>query len=198
MSASLNHQILVLNRLWQAVNIVGVKRGFSLLIQKNAHVILTAEQQFRVMNINEWIEYSLENQTPDGCDSIHTARLPLRIPKVLLLNEYDKMPVKEVRFNKEAVFQRDGNRCQYCGKVLPHHLLNLDHVIPRNMGGKTSWENIVTSCIDCNSRKGNRMPHQANMKILNRPTRPKRRPFVNLPKEEAKEDWLYFLPKPSR
>lgn len=195
MSRSFSHQILVLNRLWQAVNIVGVKRGFSLLAQDHASVILTADKQFQVMDLGAWIEYSLNHQTTDGRDSIQTVRYPIRIPKVLLLKGYDRMPMKEVRFSKEAIFERDNHRCQYCGQHFPEHFLNLDHVIPRDMGGKTTWENVVTSCIACNTKKANRMPHQANMEILTRPMRPKQRPFVSVQREEALEDWTHFLPQ---
>ncbi len=145
------------------------------------------------MDIGEWIQYSLENQTADGRDSIKTIRVPLRVPKVLLLKHYDRVPIKEVKFSKEAIFQRDKFCCQYCGQTYPEHLLNLDHVIPRDLGGKTSWENIVTSCIPCNTRKANRMPHQANMSIQSRPVRPKRRPFITVDEESVEEDWNYFL-----
>lgn len=197
MSGTFSHQILVLNRLWQAVNIVGVRRGFALLFQDHANVIITANREFRVVDVAGWIDYSLEHPHKEGRDSIQTVRYALRIPKVLLLKHYDRVPVKEVRFSKEAVFERDGYRCQYCGEVFPTHHLNLDHVIPREMGGKTSWENIVTSCVQCNTRKANRMPHQANMSILSRPARPKRRPFVSIEPSEAEEDWMCFLPKSS-
>lgn len=200
MARVFTHRMLVLNRLWQAVNIIGVRRGFSLLCQGHANAILTADKQFRVMDIGEWVDYSLAHPTEGGRDSIQTVRYPLRIPKVLLLKDYDRVPLKEVRFGKEAIFERDGHRCQYCGNVLPEHLLNLDHVIPRDMGGKTNWENVVTSCIECNTRKANRMPHQANMNTLRLPVRPKRRPFANMGvAEELREaDWLYFLPSGQR
>lgn len=195
MSGSFSHRILVLNRLWQAVNIVSVKRGFSLLFQEHASAILTVEGQFQVMDIQAWMEYSLAHPTCDGRDSIQTVRFPLRVPKVLLLRYYDRVPVKEVKFNREAVFQRDGYCCQYCGQKFPEHLLNLDHIIPRDMGGKTNWENIVTSCMTCNTRKANRMPHQANMTLAMRPVRPKRRPFVTVEAGELEDGWEYFLAK---
>lgn len=194
MSDSFSHQVLVLNRLWQAVNIIGVKRAFAMLVQEHASVIKTVDGSFQVMSISEWIEYSLANETADGSDSIQTVKYRLRVPKVLLLGRYDKMPTKEVKFNKYSIFERDGYRCQYCGEGFREEQLNLDHVIPRDQGGKTSWENIVTSCIRCNTRKANRMPHQASMHLSVRPTRPKRRPFVHFKVgRDVEPDWKYFL-----
>jgi len=177
---------------------VGVKRGFALLIQEHASVIKTGDASFEVMSIADWIEYSIANPTPDGRDSIMTVRYPLRIPKVLLLGRYDKMPTKEVKFSKHSIYERDGYRCQYCGNEFSEDKLNLDHVIPRDQGGRTSWENIVTSCIRCNSKKANRMPHQANMHIRRRPTRPRRRPFINFKVgRDIDQEWRYFL-QPAR
>ena len=87
MKINLNYRILVLNRLWQAVNIVGVERGFSLLLQDNAQVIYTGDQSYRLMNSDAWLKLSQEMQdlgeSPDEC--IQTVRLKIIVPKVLLL-----------------------------------------------------------------------------------------------------------------
>jgi 5-methylcytosine-specific restriction endonuclease McrA len=98
--------------------------------------------------------------------------------------------------NRRNVFERDRYRCQYCGRVYPESKLNLDHVIPRDRGGRTSWENLVTSCIDCNSRKANRLPHQAGLSLRRQPLRPKHRPFLSvLHRTGSREAWKPFLGK---
>lgn len=196
MKIKLNYKILVLNRLWQAVNIVGVERGFSLLLQDNAQVIYTSDQSYRLMNADAWLELSEEMQeareSPSDC--IQTVQLKILVPKVLLLRSYSKVPVHEVKFSRENLLDRDDHRCQYCGNQLESAFLNMDHVIPRDQGGKTSWENIVTSCIKCNSKKANRLPHQANMHLIKKPERPRWRPFISsLIGQSYEEDWEYFL-----
>jgi 5-methylcytosine-specific restriction endonuclease McrA len=188
------YQVLVLNRLWQAVNIIGIKRAFSLMVQESAHVIHTSDGSYEVLSVDDWIEYSISHPSPDGKDSIRTINFSLRIPKILLLKDYDRMPRKEVKFSRVGVFERDDYRCQYCGSYFSEKNLNLDHVIPRDQGGNTSWENIVTSCIPCNSTKGNRMPHQANMHLMKKPAKPAWRPFVSVNADpEYHKHWQNFI-----
>ena len=188
--------VLVLNRVWQAVNIVGIKRAFSLLLQEHAQAIHSDSGRFDIMSGEEWITFSLENPPEPGATCIRTVKMALRVPLVLILKEYDKLPAQEVKFHRRAVFERDKYVCQYCGKEFREPDLNLDHVIPRDYGGKTTWENIVTSCIRCNSRKANRLPHEANMHLVKKPERPRWRPFVStIPDRNLNEAWKPFLNK---
>jgi 5-methylcytosine-specific restriction endonuclease McrA len=99
---------------------------------------------------------------------------------VILLTFFDKLPCKELKLTRNNVFERDRNQCQYCSKTFPREELNLDHVIPRHYGGKTTWENIVCSCVKCNTRKANRLPHEAGMRLIRKPVRPKWRPVISL------------------
>ncbi|MAV39410.1 MAG: HNH endonuclease [Puniceicoccaceae bacterium] len=208
MVAHLNYKILVLNRLWQAVNIVGVHRGFSLLLQDHAQVIYTRDSSFRLMDSNAWLKLSetLEAQSQEDLREkdaelesandayVQTIRLKILVPKVLLLRSYGQVPVHEVKFNRENLFDRDNYQCQYCGNQMESAQLNMDHVIPRDQGGKTSWENIVTACIQCNSRKANRLPHQAQMHLIKKPERPRWRPFISsLIGQSYEKDWEHFL-----
>jgi 5-methylcytosine-specific restriction endonuclease McrA len=194
MGAGLKYRILVLNRLWQPVNIVGVERAFNLLLRDHAQVIYTGDESFLMMNSAEWLQLS-EEASPDENEAyIQTVRLRIRVPKVLLLRSYDRLPAQEVKFTRENLFERDDYRCQYCGKHFESLQLNMDHVIPRDRGGRTSWENIVTSCISCNSRKANRLPHQAHMHLIRKPERPRWRPFVSsLIGQSDDSDWDHFI-----
>jgi 5-methylcytosine-specific restriction endonuclease McrA len=176
------------------VNIVGVQRAFGLLLQDHAQVIHTGDGSFQVMDSAQWLEQS-ELHEP-GLDEayVQTVRLRVRVPKVLLLRSYDKLPVQEIRFTRGNLFERDHFRCQYCGNHFPEHQLNMDHVIPRARGGRTSWENIVTSCIPCNSRKANRLPHQASMHLMKKPERPRWRPFISsLIDQNYDAEWEHFI-----
>ena len=194
MSTVLKYRVLVLNRLWQAVNIVGVPRAFSLLLQDHAQVINTVDGSFQMMDSNQWLELNESNRPSDDEAFVQTVRLRIRVPKVLLLRHYDQLPAQEVKFSRENLFERDSYRCQYCGNAFKAELLNMDHVIPRDRGGRTSWENIVTSCIKCNSKKANRLPHQASMHLIRKPERPRWRPFISsLIGQSYDNDWDHFL-----
>jgi 5-methylcytosine-specific restriction endonuclease McrA len=194
MGTGLKNRVLVLNRLWQAVNIVGVQRAFSLLLQDHAQVIYTGDGSFRMLNSEAWLALS-ENELPGDREAyVQTVRMRIRVPKVLLLRDYDQLPAQEVKFTRENLFERDNYRCQYCGNNFEGEHLNMDHVIPRDRGGRTSWENIVTSCIRCNSRKANRLPHQANMHLIRKPERPRWRPFISsLIDQNYDADWDHFI-----
>lgn len=194
MGAVPKHRVLVLNRLWQPVNIVGVERAFSLLLQDHAQVIYTGDENFRLMDSVAWLTLSKEFLPEDNEVYIQTVCLRIRLPKVLLLRNYDKLPTQEIKFTRDNLFERDDYRCQYCGNHFDVVHLNMDHVIPRDRGGRTSWENIVTSCIKCNTRKANRLPHQANMHLIRKPERPKWRPFVSsLIGQNYDSDWDHFI-----
>ncbi len=190
-----SRRVLVLNRNWQAVNIVDVRRAFALLFREDARVIDTDEGANSICDIEEWIERSLRKPPQRERDALHTVRFPIRIPSVMILDEYDRLPMKEPRLSREGIFARDTFTCQYCGREHSERDLNIDHVIPRERGGRNTWENLVTSCIACNERKANRLPHEAGMRLLRRPRRPARLPFSACVATDLRRspDWELFL-----
>ncbi|HTI69289.1 MAG TPA: HNH endonuclease [Candidatus Limnocylindria bacterium] len=193
MSGVLSQQVLVLNRLWQAVNVCSVRRALTLLFEGQAQVVFANGQgDFRTYNFPEWRSFSHGLAVEE--DAVHTVSLRLRIPRVILLLVFDRLPKKEVKFTRHNIFERDRNTCQYCGRLFDRKDLNLDHVIPRDRGGPTTWENIVCSCIPCNTRKANRTPAEAGLRLIKKPKRPKWRPFVQvnfgLPMHDS---WKHFL-----
>jgi 5-methylcytosine-specific restriction endonuclease McrA len=194
MEAVLDQPVLVLNRLWQAVNVIGAKRAFALLARGHANVVHTESDDFRVFSFMDWMDFSVSNPPVDLLDMVHTPRTVIRLPRVILLTWFDKLPAKELKLTRSNVFERDKDTCQYCAKKLPREELNLDHVIPRDRGGRTTWENIVCSCIKCNSRKANRLPHEAQLRLVRKPVRPKWRPVISLVlNTQQRERWKHFL-----
>ncbi len=193
MSAGLEQSVLVLNRLWQAVNVCTVRRALSLLFQGHAQVVLGGEGPgaFRTYSFGEWRDFSEQEPHPESIASIS---FRLRLPRVILLLAYDRQPRKEVKFTRHNIFERDHNTCQYCGRSFERSDLNLDHVIPKNQGGPTTWENIVCSCVPCNTRKGHHTPQEAGMRLVRKPRRPKWRPFVQISFGlRAHESWRHFI-----
>ena len=105
----------------------------------------------------------------------------IRIPRVIVLQMYDRLPRTKVRFSRLNIYARDDNTCQYCAQKLPRTMLNLDHVIPRAKGGRTTWENVVCCCVPCNLKKGAKLAHDAGMKLLKKPERPRWNPTFRAP-----------------
>ena len=188
----LDRQVLVLNRLWQAINVCSVRRAFTLLCQGHAQVVnADGQNNFFTHDFASWHE--LSQREPED-EMVHTVSFKIRVPRVIVLMLFDRMPKKEVKFTRANIFERDKNTCQYCGKVFDRRDLNLDHVIPRDKGGTTTWENIVCSCIPCNTKKGNRLPHQVHMHLIKKPVRPKWRPFVHITFDSHVHDsWRHFI-----
>lgn len=106
----------------------------------------------------------------NGRGEIHTAAAIYPAPSVIRLERMIKRPRPSVKLNKQEVFRRDNYTCQYCGRNDLE--LTLDHVIPRRLGGKHSWDNLVTACKVCNHRKGGRMADSSGMQLLNHPAAP--------------------------
>ena len=161
----LNSEVLVLNKSFQPVNVINVKRGLTMLYAGIAHAL---DEQYQIFDFESWSELSSEAHA----ESIGTAAGKLRVPRVLVLQLYNRVPTGRVRFSRRNIYVRDNHTCQYCGKRGPKVELNLDHVIPRSQGGATTWENVVCSCIKCNTKKGGRTPRQANMQLEPWPCRP--------------------------
>lgn len=194
MEAALSEPVLVLNRLWQAVNVISARRAFSLIANEHAQVVHAEDESYAVFGMLDWMDFSRHNPPASELEIVHTVRHSIRVPRVILLSVFDRVPKKDLKLTRLNVFERDKYRCQYCSKRLPSEELNLDHVIPRHYGGKTTWENIVCSCIKCNSRKANRLPHEAGMHLIRQPSAPKWRPVISLAARGKKHEvWKHFL-----
>jgi len=104
---------------------------------------------------------------------LHAARVAMRLPSVIRLLEYRRIPHQTRALSRKNILLRDRNTCQFCGEVLASGELTLDHVVPRSRGGRSSWENLVACCYNCNNSKGDRTPEEAGFKLARRP-----RPFT--------------------
>ncbi len=194
--SALNCSVLVLNKHYMAVRIVGAKRAFSLLFRQLAEVVCPEAGNFYNYNFQSWCEVSQfkRNFEPDGQDWVSTVNLHIAVPRIIRLLFYDRLPKNNVKFNRRNIFARDRNHCQYCGKKFPTTELSLDHIIPRSMGGKSNWENIVCACTNCNVKKGGRLPKQANMSLVKKPLKPKNNPLIHVHLgHERYRSWKQFL-----
>jgi len=196
---ALESSVLVLNKFYAAVHIVNVKRAFALLFKESAEVVSIDNGQYNSYDFSSWVdvsafkaEYELPDEDP--YESIRTFSIEIRVPKIIRLVVYDKLPKARVKFNRKNIFARDKNICQYCGKRFPTSELSLDHVVPRTQGGISTWKNIVCACTDCNKHKGGRRPIEAGMKLIRKPVQPKHCPIIQLKLGSNKyQSWRQFL-----
>jgi 5-methylcytosine-specific restriction endonuclease McrA len=140
---------LLLNNTYEPIQVVGWQRAITLLWQGKVEVLEEHDEE------------------------IHSISFTMKIPSVLRM----LMPVKlkrrvPVKFTRLNIFTRDGYKCGYCGDRFETEELTFDHVVPVSQGGKKSWDNIITACVECNSKKEGRTPQQAGMKLLKKPKQP--------------------------
>jgi 5-methylcytosine-specific restriction endonuclease McrA len=107
---------------------------------------------------------------------IHSPRLTLAMPSVVQCLDVRSMPrnfTHVLPLTRRNLYGRDGGLCVYCGQKISLSSFTIDHVIPRSQGGKTSWDNVVTACMHCNNRKGNRRPRPGEIDMLHEPFVPR-------------------------
>jgi 5-methylcytosine-specific restriction endonuclease McrA len=192
MSDILNKTIvLVLNRNWQAINVRTPQEAFCMMATNVATALdIEGENPIRPVTWAEWITLPIR----DSDNLVRTARGSIRVPTVIVAINFARVPKKRPKLCAKTIRERDGSRCQYTGQLLKPEEGSLDHVLPRSRGGADTWENLVWSSKDVNSRKGNRLPHEAGLKLLSLPRAPKELPVTALIRNSyGVAEWKLFL-----
>jgi len=148
----LNKSVLVLNQSYEPIHVCTVRRAIVLVYRGRAEVI----------------------EALDLCVRSVSAQFP--VPSVVRLSLYVRIPPKSLTLSKRNILKRDGHQCQYCGTR--HGRMTVDHVVPRTMGGRDTWENMVCACQECNNQKGNGSPERAGMSLLRKPRSPNNVTFI--------------------
>ncbi|MBC7328719.1 HNH endonuclease [bacterium] len=164
-------EVLLLNSDFTPLNVCSLRRAIGLLFVGKADVLHYDGTYIR---------------TPQGA---------IRVPSVIRLKYHIKRPVPELKLTRKNILARDNYTCQYCGQKGGE--LTIDHVIPKKLGGKTDWDNLVCCCKRCNAKKKDKTPQQAGMHLLRQPKRPSYIPFISLTKYRhclEREDWRPYLP----
>lgn len=182
----LDGHVLVLNRLFQAVQITSVRRALTLLYKGQVRAV---DSEYRTYDFENWMDIAVQ---PDDHYVVTPGRNIL-IPAVVQLLVFDRLPRQEVKFSRGNIYLRDQNRCQYCGRKFPSSELSLDHVIPISRGGKSTWDNVVCACLPCNVRKGNKLLSECEMRLRRAPVRPRWHPLHRLQGRAYPEIWKNFL-----
>ena len=188
--------VLVLNRNWQAINIRTPADAFCQMATNAVTALDIAlgesshAEALRPVHWDEWI--TLPVRASDNF--VRTARGAIRVPTVIVAVNFAKVPKKRPKLCARAIRERDGNRCQYTGRLLRPEEGSLDHVVPRSRGGADTWENLVWSAKDVNQRKADRLPHEAGLRLLAVPRSPKELPVTaHLRNAHGVAEWKLFL-----
>lgn len=165
-------KVLILNRSFEVLQVCDVRRAIVLLFTGRAE------------------------RVEDTADLIRSPSVAMLIPSVIRLQRYiRRFPTNTISFNKKNILKRDGYTCQYCGRNSGERM-TIDHVVPRAVGGKTIWENVVSACRTCNTRKGSRTPQQAGMRLLRKPSKPISALYLTILAQSARHlhVWHKYLP----
>jgi len=162
--------VLVLNASFEPLSVVSVKRAIVLLLKEKAEIIEAAEAVLR---------------------SEHKV---FPRPLVIRLMYYVRIPHRvAIPVSRKSLLVRDHYKCQYCGAQPPARELTVDHILPRSRGGETKWENVVIACKHCNSKKGNKTPVEANMRLKVKPNKPKYLALAYVTSVEARTAWEKYM-----
>ena len=168
MKSLLSAPVLVLNANYEPLNVCSTKRAVSMMISEKATM--------------------LEN----GRGFIRSITMDFPAPSVIRLGRMIKRPRPSVKLSKSEIFRRDAYVCQYCGKKTIE--LTIDHIVPRSKGGSHSWDNLITACPKCNTKKGAKTKKEANMELLSIPKTPSASAFYMFKKYLNKnETWLPYI-----
>jgi 5-methylcytosine-specific restriction endonuclease McrA len=182
--------VLVLNRNWQAINTRTPADAFCQMATNVATALDIAGDSIRPVPWDEWLTLPIREQD----NAVQTVRGAIRVPTVIVALNFARVPRKRPKLCAKSIRDRDGNRSQYTGKLLRPDEGSLDHILPRSRGGADAWENLVWAAKEVNARKGNRLPHEAGLRLLSVPRAPKELPVTALIRNAAGiPDWNLFV-----
>lgn len=164
----IDRNVLVLNQTYEPLHICNVKRAIVLILERKASMVKTADHIL-----------------------IHSVAEAYPVPAVIRIHQYVHLHRWEAVLNKANILRRDGHTCQYCGaRNVP---LTIDHVIPKVLGGQDTWNNLVSACVSCNNRKGDRTPEQAGLVLLSKPIKPHKVHTLQRFTGSIYKEWKPFL-----
>lgn len=183
--------VLVLNKHWQAVGIKNPADTFAMLMTDAATGLdIRGLDHMVPVRWKDWIQLPID----DNDEFVQTVNAKIKIPKVIILSRYDRVPKKRPRFSQKNIWIRDNFTCQYTGKKLKPGEGNIDHIVPKSRGGETDWTNCVLACRKVNAKKADATPEEVGLKLLKKPEPPKELPvFHYITNKHGIKEWDIFL-----
>lgn len=186
---------LILNSAWQPISVGSVRHAIIKVMSGVARFL--DDETYNLHDLDGWMGLSV----PEGREGIQLSHnIQMRIPEIMVLNNYDRFPEREVKLTRRNLLIRDNFTCQYTGKKVSATEATIDHVFPQSRGGRTTWENCVIACVEANRKKADRTPSEANMQILQHLCKPDWSPLYSrfsrvTSSMKLPESWLKFIPK---
>ena len=185
-----NPTVLVLNRHWQAIDVKTPAEAFSMMATGAACGLDITAEGMQPIPWADWLKLPVRDQDRP----VRTVRGAVRAPTVVVLTRFARMPRRRLSFSLRGLWERDGGVCQYTGRKLQPGEGNIDHVVPRSRGGRTTWDNCVLADKRVNHRKGNRTPDEAGIKLVRPPEVPRELPATAFIRNtHGVPDWEMFL-----
>jgi 5-methylcytosine-specific restriction endonuclease McrA len=183
--------VLVLNKYWQAVDIKSPQDALSEMVAEKVLALnIINSEILEPLSWNKWVELPYD----DNSEYVRTVNKKIKIPKIIISKNLNFVPRKKVRFTSHNIWRRDNYICQYTGEPLTPKTGNIDHIIPRSRGGKSTWTNCVLCHKHVNSKKGDKTPQEAGLSLIKQPTEPPSLPatfYINNPNNI--KEWELFL-----
>lgn len=183
----LNDKVLILNKSWIAIRIKNVKHAIKLVSRQRAFIVDT--ESFAIYSWNEWVKFNVS----DNDKYIVSTSGKIKCPEVLVLSSYNKLPKSKPRLTKKNIFIRDGYKCQYSGEKVTKKTADIDHVVPKSKGGKTTWDNLVVCSKKINRLKSNKTIQEVGLELIQKPKEPNFRNVLIDPNMKIPDSWLNFL-----
>lgn len=201
--SSLYSHSLVLNKAMIAISTVSVKKAITYVCNEKARFLDVFNKSYALMDIDQWMDTDFTEHN----DFLVTTQGLMKTPEIVVLTNYPGFKAKGVKLTRRNLWKRDQCMCQYCGKKPRKDEITIDHVIPQSRGGRSIWENVVLACFRCNSKKNNKTPVEAGMRLrrdiidngerktqfYDKPQKPKWHAAYSVPASQYKASWKSFL-----
>ena len=187
MSVLTKNKVLILNKGWNAIKARSVLEGIKLVFRDRACIVDT--ETYELYDWLGWVQLPIK----EGEEFITSSSSDIRIPEVIVLTDYNKVPNFDIRLTKRNIYLRDKGVCQYTGEKLGKHDYDVDHIQPKSRGGKNSWPNMVLCDKKVNRKKADRTPEEAGLKLIRKPFKPKTSTIMIEPGYKEPESWSKFL-----
>jgi 5-methylcytosine-specific restriction endonuclease McrA len=168
LNGKLSGKVLVLNQNYEAMSICNVQRAVVLIFLGKAELISSKDTK-----------------------KVRSVRTAIPFPTIVRLRVYIKVPYKKIVLSRKNILRRDNHKCQYCSRA--DVTLTIDHIVPRSKDGDDTWENLVTACVKCNNKKGDRSPEEAKMQLVKKPSKPSHITFMKHFVGRVDDDWRPYL-----
>jgi len=188
----LHSPVLVLNKGWVAVRVQTLKKAITKVT--NGRAFFLDPETYMLYNCNDWVDtFVTDRDERVDYPVIRSQYISLKRPEIIVCTNYNKIPHSSLKLSRRNILIRDMFKCQYTGKRVTYKSATLDHIVPRSKGGKTSWNNLVTCSLEANTKKANRTPAEAGMKLLHTPRKPMWSPIYAISLTRRPKSWEKFI-----